>query len=195
MEIGDQRILLCSPRLLAQVRVETVDPACTALHISAPWEKLGALRPARTAFTGKTTNDRLVLFAGPCPSHHCRVKSFVPSEANLLCRFAGKKWQKLTGNWQTALGVELKKEGILLRGPQWQFPWPLFCKRHRPGLDNVFDGLGIFHSQVNRSLRDHKLNRPSKFRSPAAEIAIRAKSENSREPKLIAYRPNVICKQ
>jgi hypothetical protein len=38
MEIENQRILFCSPRLAAQVRVEAVDPVCTALLANAPWD-------------------------------------------------------------------------------------------------------------------------------------------------------------
>jgi hypothetical protein len=97
MEIGDYRILLCSPSLAAHVPVEILDPAVTALLTNAPWEKLGALRPARPAFTGNKINDCLVLFAGPWPFHQCRVKSFSPSLANLrsACLKAGSSLKSL----------------------------------------------------------------------------------------------------
>jgi hypothetical protein len=83
-------------------RFEKVDPAVTALRVNAPREKLGAPRPARSAFTGDKSNDRLVLFAGPWPSHQCRVKNVFVS--------AGEKWHKLSGSLKTTLGVEPEKE-------------------------------------------------------------------------------------
>jgi hypothetical protein len=186
MEIGDQRILLCSPSPAAQVWVETIDPASTALPISAPWEKPGAPRPVRSAFTGNKINDRSVLFAGPWPSHQCRVKSSCPSPGNLPCRFARKKGQKLTASWQTALGVELKKKGILLRGPQGRSePWRRRSRPRKrafaPGLswlkrgrgNRVLEGAFAGHSRgLRRTFDAVRLEQPHFQQTESMEILV-----------------------
>jgi hypothetical protein len=52
------------------------------------------------------------------------------------------------------------------------------CKANNSGNDiglggeNCFHRLAAFHSEGNQNLRDHRLNRPSKPRSPAAKTAI-----------------------
>lgn len=72
-------ILLFSPLLLFNVRIQVIMPSLPTLFTDSSWECLGYVRPIFGSEFTHPLEQYLILFRGPRPLHQVRVKHFLPS--------------------------------------------------------------------------------------------------------------------